>query len=167
MMPRSAPASPIPDNLSIHMQEALVSYLAALFDRCRRRWVEAARLIGANLDQWPNLTVIGPKERVDLFDLLPFWEALCHRYRTERAPPQADLFTDTPTAVEAFAAYIHWECWPTLGMDDGVVRAVLRACDVLAIGDRAAAGYYLAEHVRQMSMQPSLIARDPANHDLS
>lgn len=73
------------DDLARHMQEARVAYLSALLDRCRRRFVEAARLVGAEVAQWPNLNVVGVRTGVDVFDLLPFWDELCRRYRLERA----------------------------------------------------------------------------------
>lgn len=91
------------DDLARHMQEARVAYLSALFDRCRRRFVEAARLVGADLAQWPNLNVVGVRTGVDVFDLLPFWDELCRRYRFERAEAQLAMFDGNPSAAEAFS----------------------------------------------------------------
>lgn len=146
-----------------HMEEARVAYLSALFDRCRRRFVEAARLVGAEVAQWPNLTVVGVRAGVDVFDLLPFWDELCRRYRQERAEAQIELFSDNPSAAEAFSRWVYWELWPLLAMDGGVVRAVLRACGALPADDRATAGYYLVAHVRGMSIAPKMVALDPEN----
>ena len=148
------------------MDEARVAYLAALFDRCRRRFVEAARLVGAELAQWPDLIVVGVRTGVDVFDLLPFWDELCRRYLGERAAVQLTLFDDNPSAAEAFSRWVDWELWPLLGMDGGVVRAVLRATGALPTEDRATAGYYLVAHVRGMEIAPRLVALDPENLDL-
>ena len=153
------------DDLARHMPEARVAYLSALFDRCRRRFVEAARLVGAEVAQWPNLNIVGVRIGVDVFDLLPFWDELCRRYRLERAEAQLAMFDDNPSAAEAFSRWVYWELWPLLGMDGGVVRAVLRATGALPADDRAAAGYYLVGHVRGMSIAPKLVALDPENLD--
>lgn len=154
------------DDLDRHMHEARVAYLSALFDRCRRRFVEAARLVGADLAQWPNLNVVGVRTGVDVFDLLPFWDELCRRYRLERTEAQNALFEDNPSAAEAFSRWVYWELWPLLGMDGGVVRAVLRATGALPDDDRAVAGYWLAGHVRGMNIAPRMVALDPENLDL-
>ena len=153
------------DELTRHMHEARVAYLSALYDRCRRRFVEAARLVGAEVAQWPNLRIIGVKTGVDVFDLLPFWDELCRCYRLERAEEQLTLFDDNPSAAEAFSRWVCWELWPLLAMDGGVVRAVLRACGALPTNDRATAGYFLVAHVRGMSIAPKMVALDPDNLD--
>lgn len=153
------------DDLARHMWEARVAYLSALFDRCRRRFVEAARLVGVELAQWPNLTVVGVRTGVDVFDLLPFWDELCRRYRAERAEAQNALFENNPSAAEAFSRWVYWEVWPLIAMDGGVVCAVLRATGALPADDRATAGYYLVGHVRGMSIAPKFVALDPENLD--
>lgn len=153
------------DDLVQHISEARLAYLSALFDRCRRRFVEASRLVGAELAQWPNLNVVGVRTGVDVFDLLPFWDELCRRYRAERAVAQLAKFDYKPPAAEAFSRRVYWELWPLLGMEGGVVRAVRRATGALPPDDRATAGYYLVGHVRGMSIPPKLVALDPENLD--
>lgn len=75
------------------------------------------------------------------------------------------MFDDSPSAADAFSRWAYWELWPSLGMDSGVVRAVLRATGALPTDDRAVASYYLVGHVRGMSIAPKLVALDRENLD--
>lgn len=140
------------DDLAQHMREARVAYLSALYDRCRRRFVEAVQLVGADLAQWPELTVVGVTTGVDVVDLLPFWDELGRRYRQDPAATQMALFDDNPSAAEAFSRWVYWECWPAITMENGVVRSVLRVCGALPAEDRVADGDYLVAHARGMNL---------------
>lgn len=153
------------DELPRHMHEARIVYLSALFDRCRRRFMDAVQLVGADIAQWPDLSEIGVTTRVDLVELLPFWDELCRRYRAERAVVQLGMFDENPSAVEAFSRWIYWKFWPRLVEDDGAVRAVLRATGALPEADRATAGHWLVGHVRGMTIVPQPVALDPENLD--
>lgn len=153
------------DELPRHMHEARIVYLSALFDRCRRRFMDAVQLVGADIGQWPDLSEIGVMTRVDLVELLPFWDELCRRYRAELAVVQLGMFEGNPSAVEAFSRWIYWKFWPRMTADDGAVRAVLRATGALPEADRPAAGHWLVGHVRGMTIVPQPVALDPENFD--
>ena len=132
--------------------ETPVPNLGSLFDRCRRKFVDAARLVGADLSQWPNLMVVGRETPVDLTELVPVWSELCHRYIAEKSTNQFNLFSETMSARDAFSQHIYWNLWPTLEKEAGVVRSVLRATGALPTKNKAEAGNFLVQYMRDMDM---------------
>jgi hypothetical protein len=139
-------------------QDAAATFLFSLHERCRRRFTNAARLVGADLAQWPSLTVIGAREPVDLSPLLPFWDTVRDRYMSEMFDSQMQLFGRAEPQCDQFSQFIHWRLWPRMASEDECVRNVLRVTGSLPSRDPQGASYalitYIAELPFHLTMQP-------------
>jgi hypothetical protein len=126
------------------------TYLFALHQRCRPRFVNAARLVGANTGQWPYLDKIGVTHPVALDPLLPFWRALVGRYNAELFDPQMELLGNPEPQLERFNQFVYWRLWPVLTAENEVVRNVLRATGSLSSKDAASASSALVTYIANM-----------------
>ena len=161
------------EKLRKHQWDAKLFYLDALARRCRRRFIEAAVLIGADLEQWPDLGRIGgPRVNCDVGHLIPFWDELCAHYVTKFEQMQTSMLNImednaagvlTPEAI--FSQWIHWQMWPRMTEDDGVVRAVLRAVRCLPSRNPERAAEYLSIYLEHLELNVWLAAQNEVNGD--
>ena len=133
-----------------HQREAAGTYLLALFNTCRRRYVGAMNLVQNSTASLPKLHTLGVTDSVDFVPLLPFWNTVCQRYMDELFDPQMELLSKTEPQLKAFSEYIHWLLIPTLSEDDETVRNVLRAMQVLPCNSSETAVQSLVAYVTEM-----------------
>lgn len=137
--------------LRAHQQAAAIPYLTALHDRCRRRFLQAARLVGADPAQWPHLAGAGVTTSIEMGPLLPFWSVLCDRYRAELFTPQSELFGPREPH-ERFSQFVHWRLWPLLASENECVRNVLRATGTIPARDRTGPAGALVLYMRELTL---------------
>ncbi len=147
--------------LRAHQQAAAIAYLTALHDRCRRRFLQAAWLVGADPAQWPHLADAGVTTSVELGALLPFWSVLCDRYRAKLFTPQSELFGPREPQIERFSQFVHWRLWPLLASENECVRNVLRATGTLPARDRTGPAGALVIYMRELRLAADIRPPEP------
>jgi len=126
-------------DLREHQRSSAASYLFALHECCRRRFRNAALLVGADTARWPGLDGLEKNPSYDLRPLLSFWTEVVERYNAELFDPQIDLFRGPEAQLDRFSQFIHWRLWPVLAKENEVVRNVLRAAGSLPSKNRSRA----------------------------
>lgn len=126
--------------------------------------MRAARLIGADPAQWPDL-VQSAEAKIDLGLLWPFWLVLVDRYNQELFDPQMQLLGEPEPQLTRFSQFIHWRVWPALTGDDECVRNVLRATRALPSRDRQRAAEALVGYAQEMPFADRARVVDPGNEE--
>ena len=99
---------------------------------CRRRFVGAAMLVGAQSEAISKLSALGIDQNFDLDALQPVWWYVCQRYMAERFSAQLFLFEpDEPRVRCEWNQYVYGEAFPALFREDVVVRNVHRSIGAL------------------------------------
>jgi hypothetical protein len=147
--------------LRAHQQAAAIAYLTALHDLCRRRFLQAARLVGADPAQWPHLAEAGVTTSVELGPLLPFWSVLSDRCRAELFTPQIELFGPREPQIERFSQFVHRCLWPLLASENECVRNVLRATGTLPARDRSGPAGALVIYMRELKLAADIRPPEP------
>ena len=161
------------EKLRQHQWDAKLLYLDALAQRCRRRFMEAAVLVGADVAQWPDLRRIGgPRVNCDVGHLIPFWDELCALYMAKFADLQLSMHelmennsVTKPDTEAVFSQWIYWQMWPRMTEDDGLVRAVLRAVRCLPSENPERAANYLSIYLENLDLDVWMCAQNDVNGD--
>lgn len=131
-------------------------------DQCLRRFTDAARLVGADLAQWPSLPSPWSDVRIDLAPLLPFWRSVCERYNRDIHDGQLDLLRDSNAPDVIFSEFIHWRLWPVVVSEHECVRNVLRAVGSLPSRDRLAASNALVAFIADLEFHAAMRPSEPS-----
>ena len=134
-------------------QEWAQPALSGLVRDCERRYLRAARLLQVRSDEISRLQRASSEGGSELSSLLPFWSALCARYRKVEFDAQASLFQEHDAEVrDHWGRFVYREMWPALCREDECVRNVLRAIGLLHSRSRAAAAAALVRFVEDMAL---------------
>jgi hypothetical protein len=126
--------------------------LHALFMSCRRKFLNAARLLELRGAAIENLRECGHKS-VDLWPLMNMYSVVCDRYTDAFFSPQAKLFANPADAQdEKWGRYFHHVLVPHLLLEDEFVRNVLRAMMAIPCKNPQLARDALVQHVSEMTL---------------
>lgn len=126
--------------------------LHALFMSCRRKFLNAARLLELRGAEIENLREWGYKS-VDLWPLMNMYSVVCDRYTDAFYSPQAKLFANPADAQdEKWGRYFHHVLVPHLLLEDEFVRNVLRAMMAIPCKSPQLARDALVQHVSEMTL---------------
>lgn len=126
--------------------------LHALFMSCRRKFLNAARLLELRGAEIENLREWGYKS-VDLWPLMNMYSVVCDRYTEAFYSPQAKLFANPADAQdEKWERYFHHVLVPHLLLEDEFVRNVLRAMMAIPCKSPQLARDTLVQHVSEMTL---------------
>jgi hypothetical protein len=142
--------------LRAHQYEVAAALLSDLHRRCRLRFIAAARLVGVNLSQWPELLRHGTSTSIDLGPLLPFWDRLCARFEAELFDPQMPLLDAVQPPGRQFDDFVATHLWPAVTAWNECVRNVLRATGSLPSRDRRRAAGALVAVIDELPFAPRL-----------
>ena len=140
-------------DLRLTQREGAVSNLASLAANCRRKFLNAARLLewrSPVIDKLHSFGVGGP---VDLWPLLTPHAVLAERYIEHFYSPQVSLFPTPGDEEDAkWGNYFRQVLVPHLVADDDVVRNVLRALRALPCKEPEQAALALRQHFTEMTL---------------
>lgn len=134
----------------------VASHLAALYQVCARRYVDAANLleIGGPVIEGVRQSLY---ETTDLKPLLPLFRRVCERYNDEVYSPQTELWgSEQNDAFMLWSRYFHHHFVPAFVSENRTVRDVLRAMRKLPCDDPLLAGEALVAEVANMTL-PDLL----------
>ncbi len=147
-------------------REWTIPALSSLVRRCIDRYLGAVRLLQIRGEPAGVLEHARREGGLDLGPLLPFWNAVCDRYRSERYDAQGELFGDEVKArLDAWSRFVYHELFPALCREDEIVRNVLRAVALLPSRARRGAAEALVRYAEDMALPEGLPIWDPANPD--
>jgi DNA-binding GntR family transcriptional regulator len=127
--------------------------LSSLVDRCARRFVSAADLVGVKGREIERLRRSRYEGGTDLSRLLEGWDVLCTRYRRERYDAQASLIEDHgDQETRRWSEFLYWELFPSLEQEDEFVRNVLRAVELLPSRSPARAAAAIRHHLQEITL---------------
>lgn len=123
-----------------------------LFMSCRRRFLDAARLLELNDSDFHKLISSG-FDTVDLSPLMSMYGVLCDRYAEQFFTPQEDLFGSPADAQDSkWNAYFHHVLIPHLIQEDEFVRNILRAMMVIPCKNSQFSSLALLNHLSEMTL---------------
>lgn len=130
--------------------------LFSLVMTCRRRFLNAARLVELGSGAIDELTSFGVDASVDLWPLIAPFGVLTERYVAQFFSPQECLF---PSLIEQqdqkWIRYFHHVLVPHLIASDEVVRNVLRAVRALPSHQPDQAAIALSQYFAEMTLPES------------
>lgn len=127
--------------------------LSDLVNDCKRRFLEAAKLVGIRSPVIKGIEDALHNGHVDMAPLLPAWEVICKRYRDERFDPQTSLFKDHHAeSIELWGRFLYQELFPDLVQENEFVRNVLRAVQLLPCQSPPEAASALSHYLKEMSL---------------
>ena len=120
------------DEFRKFQREGSPSNLIGLVMACRRRFLNAARLLEVRSPAIDRLSSFGVDAAVEYWPLLGPFSVIAERYVERFFSPQDTLFRD-PADIEdeKWARYFHHVLVPHMLTNDEVVRTVLRAVHAL------------------------------------
>jgi hypothetical protein len=126
--------------------------LHALFMSCRRKFLNAARLLELSGAAIKSLQECGQKS-VEVGPLLNMYKVVCDRYTHTFFSPQATLFPNPADAEDQkWARYFYHTLVPHLLFDDHFVRNVLRAMMAIPCKNPRLAQDTLVQYVSEMTL---------------
>lgn len=130
--------------------------LYTLFMSCRRKFLNAARLLELHGAEIENLRECGLIKSVDLWPLMNMYSVVCDRYTDAFFSPQENLFTNpSDEQDEKWWRYFHHVLVPHLLLEDEFVRNVLRAMMAIPCKNPQLARDAIVQHVSEMTLPES------------
>lgn len=140
------------DDFQQAQRDHAVQDLHVLFMCCRRKFLNAARLLELRGPVFENLSRSGHKT-VDLWPLMNMYSVLCDRYAATFFSPQCKLFPNPSDAQdEQWSRYFHHILVPHLLADDEFVRNALRAMMAIPCNNYQLAREAMVQHVSEMTL---------------
>lgn len=150
------------DSFRAYQQEGARSQLYSFVMSCRRRFLNAARLLEVHSPAIEKLTVFGVSSSVDVWPLLSPFSVLAERYVEHFFTPQAGLFPNpSEQQDERWSRYFYHVLVPHLVIEDEVVRNVLRAVHALPCKKPDDAATSLTHYFNEMTLPESRPAWAP------
>lgn len=144
------------EELLVAQSSHRASALAGLVSSCRERFLQSARLLEIESPVIALLRERGDNEAAELGPLLPLWQVICNRYRTELYDPQITFFVDPATQVrDEWQGFFHYRLLPRLLESDEFLRNVLRAVGWLPCESSTGAADALRQHAAEMTLPSS------------
>lgn len=132
------------------------SQLHSLIMSCRRRFLDAARLLEVRSPAIEKLAAFGVSSSVDVWPLLSPFLVLAERYVEHFFTPQLFLFPDPAEQQdEIWNRYFYHVLEPHLVIEDEVVRNVLRAVHALPCKQPEDAATALTHYFNEMTLPES------------
>lgn len=126
--------------------------LYALFMSCRRKFLNAARLLELRGAVVEKLNEYGSRT-VDLWPLMSMYNVVCDRYTEVFFSAQEALFPNPADGQDAkWRRYFHQVMVPHLLQDDEFVRNVLRAMMAIPCKSPQLAGDAIVQRVVEMTL---------------
>ena len=152
------------DEFSAFQRETASSSLFTLVMACRRKFLNAARLLEVSSPALVVLTSFGVSAPVDHKPLLHPFAVLTERYVEQFFSPQGDLpLGPGQRQGEKWERYFHHILLPHLLADDNVVRDVLRTVRALPGREPAQAALALRHIFTEMTLPKSQPLWAPEN----
>lgn len=139
------------DELQQAQNDGLVPGLSSLVMACRRRYLDAARLLEVdenNLSRVRELAL----QPVDLSLLAVAYREICKRYRDELHSPQGELWEPShqDRIMKAWNEFYYCRFVPTVLWEDEFVRNVLRCVGALSANDQHGPATSLQLYITEM-----------------
>ena len=150
------------DDLREKQRAGATADLFALVMACRRKFLNAARLLELRSPAIDRLHAMGAETAVDVWPLLRPFEVLTERYIAAFFTPQDALFPNPGDGQDVrWSRYFHHVLLPHLLQNDELVRNVLRAVRALPCNDSQAAAGTLAQLFSEMTLPETAPAWAP------
>ena len=141
------------DEFRSFQRESAPHNVFSLVMTCRRKFLNAARLLELRGDAIDKLASFDVEAPVDVWPLIGPFSALTERYATQLFLPQESLFQEpSEKQDEKWGKYFHHVLVPQLIASDEVVRNVLRAVRALPSRQPAQATVALSQHFAEMTL---------------
>lgn len=141
------------DEFRKYQREGATANLFSLVMSCRRKFLNAARLLELNSQSIDRLSAFGVSTPIDLWPLLNPFIDLTERYVEHFFSPQDNLFhTHMERQDEQWSKYFHQILVPHVLANDEAVRNILRAVRALPSKDPEKAALALSNYFKETTL---------------